>query len=112
MIIESGAASLRRVVSYLGASISGDEAQALSAAHEAKIRAIQRPALIIHGKQDDLVPLTVAEELYDLLAATEREREIVVIPGAGHNDLLWVGLVPYFTAIASFLRRNGPSANR
>lgn len=112
VIIESGAASLRRVVSYLGASISGDEAQALSAAHEAKIRAIQRPALIIHGEQDELVPLTVAEELYDLLAATEREREIVVIPGAGHNDLLWVGLVPYFTAIASFLRRNSPSANR
>ena len=110
VIIESGASSLRRAVGLVGGGLSPEERAELSAAHEAKIRGIQLPALIIHGRQDDLVPIATAEQLYELLAGTERE--LVVIPGAGHNDLLWVGLVPYFAAIDSFVRRNsGPAAN-
>ena len=56
---------------------------------------------MLHGESDDLVPLDHAAELYDLLAGTERE--LVVIPGAGHNDILWLGQRRYFEAIRSFV---------
>ncbi len=102
LIIESGAASLRRLVSRLGAGADAEAAAALAAAHEAKIRSIRLPALIIHGERDELIPLAHAAELYELLEGTERE--MVVIPGAGHNDLLWLGRAQYFEAIGSFLR--------
>jgi pimeloyl-ACP methyl ester carboxylesterase len=104
LIIESGAASLRRIVSYMGGALSAEEAAALSDAHEAKIRSIRAPALIIHGERDDLVPIATAEELYALLAGADRD--FVRIPHAGHNDLLYIGLDAYFGSIARFLRRN------
>ena len=37
----------------------------------------------------------------ELLAETEQE--LVVIPDAGHNDLLWRGQALYFGAIAEFV---------
>jgi hypothetical protein len=81
-----------------------DEAAALVARHEAKIRAIRLPTLLIHGEQDDLVPLAQAAEL-DLLLRDTNHR-LVVIAGAGHNDLLWRGRRQYFDAIGDLLRAN------
>ena len=100
LIIESGAASIRRLVDRFGLADDG-EAAALAAAHEAKIRSIRLPALLIHGEADDLVPLEQAAGLYDLLEGTRRE--LVVIAGAGHNDILWVGRRQYFEAISDFV---------
>jgi hypothetical protein len=70
-------------------------------AHEAKLRAVRLPALIIHGEWDELIPLDHAAGLYDMLGDTERE--LVVIPGAGHNDILWVGQRQYFESVAAFV---------
>ena len=67
----------------------------------AKIRSIRLPALLIHGEADDLMPLEQAAGLYDLLEGTRRE--LVVIPGAGHNDILWIGRRQYFEAIRDFV---------
>ena len=100
LIIESGAASIRRLLARVGLADSGEGAT-LAALHEAKIRGIRLRALLIHGEQDDLVPLAQAAELYDLLSGTDRT--LVVIPGAGHNDLLWLGHRPYFEAIRSLV---------
>ncbi|MBI5949031.1 MAG: alpha/beta hydrolase [Chloroflexi bacterium] len=105
LVIESGAANLRRLADRMGVDASSGEAAALIAAHEAKIAAIRLPVLLIHGEQDELIPVAHARLLYDLLAGTERE--LVVIPGAGHNDLLWLGIAPYFQAIRSFVARHG-----
>jgi len=38
----------------------------------------------VHGKDDALVPVTLAERLYSLIRAPKR---FVRIAGAGHNDL-------------------------
>jgi fermentation-respiration switch protein FrsA (DUF1100 family) len=101
LIIESGAAVLRRLIGFLGASATPEEADELSAAHEAKIRSIALPALIIHGEQDELVPLATALALAELLEAAPNE--LLIIPGAGHNDIVYVGLEAYFDAIARFV---------
>lgn len=105
LIIESGASSIRRLLDRTGLSET-EEGQALAAHHEAKIRGIQLRALLIHGESDDLVPVSMAAELYDLLAETQRE--LVIIPRAGHNDLLWVGRRQYFDAIQTLLDAVAP----
>lgn len=102
LVIESGAAILRRLLSCLGLPEIGPAAD-LVAAHEAKIRSIRLPSLIIHGERDDLVPLEHAAELDNLLGDTDRT--LLVIPDAGHNDLLWRGLRQYCDAIGDLLRR-------
>jgi pimeloyl-ACP methyl ester carboxylesterase len=103
LVVESGASGLRRMLQRLGFDAESGAGADLAAAHEAKVRSIRMPLLMIHGEWDELIPLENALELYDLLA--EVEREILVIPGAGHNDLLWAGLQSYFEAIARFVAR-------
>jgi pimeloyl-ACP methyl ester carboxylesterase len=103
LIVESGAAGLRRMLQRLGFDPETGAGADLAAAHEAKIRSIRLPLLLIHGEWDELIPLEHALELYELLA--EVERELLVIPGAGHNDLMWAGLQSYFEAIARFVSR-------
>ncbi|MGH2607705.1 MAG: alpha/beta hydrolase [Tepidiformaceae bacterium] len=99
MVIESGAGNLRRLVARVGEGAEG--VADLVAAHEAKIRTIALPALFIHGEQDDLIPVSSAAETFDLVG-TER-KEFVVLPGVGHNDLLWRRYTEYFAAIEEFL---------
>ncbi|MEU7767876.1 alpha/beta hydrolase [Nocardia sp. NPDC049190] len=55
---------------------------------ERRIRALRAPVLIMHGDQDELLPLRHAERLY---AAAPEPKRLVVFPGAGHNDLIVVG---------------------
>lgn len=101
LVIESGAANLRRLVEFIGASATAGDARALVKAHEAKIRAIRLPTLIIHGERDELIPVDHAAALYDLLEGTGRD--LLIIPGAGHNDILWLGREQYFAAIQRFV---------
>jgi fermentation-respiration switch protein FrsA (DUF1100 family) len=42
------------------------------------------PLLVIHGDNDQVIPLKFGGDLFD--AAVE-PKEMKVIPGAGHNDL-------------------------
>lgn len=54
----------------------------LDPAEEAK--KVHCPALVIHGDVDDIVPPELTERLFHSLAGP---KELVVIPGAHHNDL-------------------------
>jgi pimeloyl-ACP methyl ester carboxylesterase len=104
-IIESGAGNIRRLALRAGLDPADASVQALIDGHEAKLRRIALPALIIHGQHDELVPLPYAAELFNLLPPGSAE--VVVIPGAGHNDILWVGHAEYFAAIEAFLVQSG-----
>ena len=96
LIIESGAASVHRLLERLG--VSGVPAgEALAAAHDEKLREITLPTLIIHGEQDDLVPPNQATRLQSLLGG--HVTELLMVAGGGHNDLLGKGRVAYFDAI-------------
>lgn len=101
LIVESGAAGLRRMLQRFGFDAEAGAGADLAAAHEAKIRSIHLPLLLIHGEWDELIPLEHAIELYEMLAHVERQS--LVIPGAGHNDLMWVGLESYFEMIRRFV---------
>ncbi|WP_063050586.1 alpha/beta hydrolase [Nocardia arthritidis] len=56
--------------------------------NERRIRTLRAPVLIMHGDQDELLPLRHAHRLY---AAAPEPKRLVVFPGAGHNDLIVVG---------------------
>lgn len=103
LILESAAANLRRLFSRFAESPPPDPGvlHDLLAAHEAKIAGITLPTLILHGQRDELIPLAHAEELRDRMAAAERS--LVVIPGAGHNDILFRGQRLYFESIRAFV---------
>ncbi len=101
LIIESGATNVRRSLERYGL-LDTERGGLLARAHEAKIGSITMPTLIIHGQYDDLVPISAAHELFDLLTSST-PRKLVTIPEAGHNDLLFLGEQLYFDSIREFL---------
>mgnify|MGYP002001857326 FL=1 len=97
VIIESGRPSLGQ---FTGGLVP-QQADELEEAYRAKAASIAIPVLVIHGEMDALAPLDDAEEMFRNFASTEKK--MLVIPGAGHNDLLFKGLAEYFTAIGDFI---------
>ena len=91
---------MRRSVERIGL-LETERGANLVATHEAHVGTITLPVLFIHGEIDMLVPKSVAKDTSDLLTTTTTKLE--VIPGAGHNDLLWIGREQYFDAIGQFI---------
>jgi len=52
-----------------------------------KLRAGTRPLLVLHGTEDQLIPPADARAAYD--HAGSASRRLALVPGAGHNDILW-----------------------
>lgn len=104
LIIESGFADMPSVMRVLG--IQPDRL-ALSDQHlapvknENKLRTVHVPLLVIHGEDDELLPVDHGQRLYD--ASPTLNKTILRIPHAGHNDLMMVGMQSYFRAIAAFI---------
>jgi alpha-beta hydrolase superfamily lysophospholipase len=65
-----------------------------------KIAHITKPTLILHAQWDELIPLTEADTLLKLSGA--RRKELIVIPRAGHNDIMALCGLEYFKTIARF----------
>jgi hypothetical protein len=58
------------------------------------------PVLVVHGENDAVVPVEQGRRLYD--AANEPKR-LLVVPGAGHNDLVSLGGAAYWAAVRDVL---------
>jgi len=61
---------------------------------------VSAPILFFHGDLDDIVPYGYGREVFD---AAPEPKELVTIPGAGHNDTYLVGGQPYFEKIRNFV---------
>ena len=103
LITESGSAALRRMAERYDLGLDKERLERTLAMHDEKVRSIRLPFLAIHGDADELVPIETAIELYDAIDSDDKHIEI--IPNAGHNDLLWVGLEQYFDAVRKFISR-------
>lgn len=64
-----------------------------------KIAKLQMPLLFIHGKQDQLIPAFMSQQLYDKATA---KKNIFFIPEAGHNDVAILGKESYLKSIQEF----------
>ena len=65
------------------------------------MKEITVPTLIIHGENDFLIPVKNGYALHEHVASNKKE--LLIISGAGHNDLLIVGFQQYIEAVEAFL---------
>jgi len=66
-----------------------------------KLPRVRCPVLVAHGDRDEMIPVSQARKLFD--AANEPKR-LLIIEGAGHNDLSNVGGEKYIDSLAEFVR--------
>jgi alpha-beta hydrolase superfamily lysophospholipase len=103
LIIESGFPSVVRILFHLGASVQAIDLEKIDRECLERIKQIFLPTLIMHGERDSLVPLENAREIYRHLGS--KEKKLLVIPSATHNDIMGVGFKDYFKAIRQFVER-------
>jgi len=106
MIIESGYADAPSLFQRLGITIPEQikDDDTLPINNTGKIKRISLPLLVIHGEQDNLIPVWHGKKLHS--NSPIEDKQLVVIPGAGHNNLMAIGFVPYFSAIAGFVNNH------
>ena len=109
LIIESGFADTFALLARLGVRLAGAEEGRDGFNNAAKMERIATPLLVIHGRNDRLIPPGDGRELYRHSAAGEANRTLLLIPGAGHNDLLRLGQAAYFRAIGEFASADRPA---
>lgn len=66
-----------------------------------KVRSLQIPVLFIHGTTDDVIPVTMSQQLY---AAAPEPKQLLLIPGAGHYRIYQPGANSYLRAIEKFVK--------
>jgi len=104
LIVESGTANnFSRLWGYLDPTarerLTGEEFL-----NKEKIKSVLIPTCIIHGERDQIIPVQEGGELYENSGATDKD--ILLISGADHNDLMIRGHGQYFTKIDEFVKRN------
>lgn len=105
LILESGFADMPSVMRRLGIQpeqFSLTEQELAPIGNARKLRTVPLPLLVIHGEADTLLPVEHGQALYD--ASGAENKTILRIPGAGHNDLMLIGMQRYFMAITAFIR--------
>jgi len=100
LIIESGFISVAGLIRHLGLPSPGDLSP-LEEQYRVLTGGIRLPALVIHGEHDRLVPLIQGKDLYETLGS--EQKELIVIPLADHNDIMFVDSKKYMDAIANFV---------
>jgi pimeloyl-ACP methyl ester carboxylesterase len=105
LIIESGFTSVVRIIKHLGLPVEDIALEEIDQDCVNMLKGIRLPTLIIHGEWDTLVPEKEAEELYRNLGS--KNKELLVIPSADHNDVLLVGFDTYFRALQTFMEVTG-----
>jgi fermentation-respiration switch protein FrsA (DUF1100 family) len=92
---------MARLLRFLTTPVDPDRLKKLEEAVTAKVQSITLPLLIIHGEWDNLIPPSHAYYLFETVGSKVKRLEI--IPGAGHNDMMLVGIEQYFSAIKEFI---------
>ncbi len=105
LIIESGFASVTGLIRHLGLPSRGIDLEPIENEHRRRIRKIVLPSLILHGELDRLVPLQEAKDLLDHLGSVGKE--LVILPEADHNNVMFSSPAQYFGAIQRFVKNSG-----
>lgn len=101
LIIESGFGSAARLLMHLGVPMDRTDLQQIDEVSERLLRGLTLPSLVIHGRQDTIVPFAEAERLTRQIGS--EEKTLVPVHRADHNNILRVGEYRYFWALDSFV---------
>jgi uncharacterized protein len=82
--------------------------RSLSAINTSKPKSQQIPILFIHGTADDVVPVSMSQQLYD---AAPEPKQLLLIPGAGHFRIYQPGANSYLKAIQQFIEKAESAKN-
>ncbi len=106
LIVESGYADAPSLFRRLGITIPDDvqDDPALPINNDEKMKKVTIPTLVIHGERDMLIPVHHGQTLYENAAA--EEKDLVIISGAGHNNILFMDVSRYFDAIKKFVENH------
>lgn len=103
LIIESGSANnFRRLWHYLESS-EMERLLGEKFLNKEKIASVFIPTCIIHGEFDQIIPVQEGLELYQKSGAGVKD--ILIISGADHNDLMLRGHTQYFNKIEEFVKK-------
>ena len=67
-----------------------------------KLSSIRIPIFSIHGERDTIVPMKLGKEVYE---AARHPKAWYSVPGAGHNDVPFVGGQVYFQRMMTFIHK-------
>lgn len=102
LIIESGFAYARPLLMLLGVDMNAMGITEQEGFRNIdKIRTFDKPTLIIHAEKDDIISFREGEALYNECPA--RNKRLVIIPEANHNDILLRGVREYTRAIKELI---------
>jgi len=104
LILESGSANPGRLLRRFSVPAAGNGLENPERARVERIRSINLPVLVIHGEYDSLIPVSHAIDFYEKVGS--KDKELVIIPGAGHNDIMLIGREQYFSALREFVFRH------
>lgn len=68
-----------------------------------RIRSFEHPLLVIHGEDDEVIPVSHGREL--VRASPSADKKIHQIAGARHNDLFQIGGEEIFPLVRDFAKR-------
>lgn len=102
LILESAFTSIHRVA--VGISLPFDSYKNLE-----RIKYIRCPILLIHGKQDSVIPFWHGQTLYE---AAKEPKMKYWIEHAGHNDLLYRAVGNYWKTLLEFEKMLTQSQNK
>jgi uncharacterized protein len=73
----------------------------------AKVPRLRVPLLVIHGERDEIVPLSQGRRVFEAAGGPKR---LLVIPGAGHDDVYVMGGEAYWRTLREFVETPPGSA--
>jgi len=101
LIVESGFADTFALLRRLGFRVEETTESRDGFGNTSKIALVTIPTLVIHGEHDALIPVDDGQQLFQYSGA--KKKSLLLVPRAGHNDLISVGQIRYFQAIQNFV---------
>lgn len=102
LVVESGFALTFPLIARLGGPVLAEADESREGfGNPEKIARVVVPTLLLHGEEDRLIPVSDAELLHAWCGAGEKR--LVTMPGAGHNDIFYVGRQTYLKALQDFV---------
>lgn len=106
LIVESGFAFTVPLLRLVGVPVARlGLAEEKGVGNLDKMKQYHGPLLIIHAEFDHIIPFGDALALYE--AAPSRDKTLLKIPRADHNNIFHYGLADYMAAVSEFLKKLG-----
>lgn len=95
LVLEAPFTSAQAMAIRMGPMLRGPVWRLIARVHydtRTRVAALDVPVWVAHGAADGVIPVGMGREVF---AAAQRKGELLVVPGAGHNDLRLSGGTAY-----------------